>query len=55
MPIVANMKGEFWEDAEGRVLVTYNSPAYLQQRHSFPPELLPNISIIETLAAKVAE
>jgi len=44
-----------WEDAEGKVRVTYNSPAYLQQRHSFPPELLPNISIIETLAAKVAE
>src|SRR5713101_4452482 len=41
-----------WEDAQGKVWVTYNSPAYLQERHNLPPELLPNIAVIETLAKK---
>jgi len=44
-----------WEDAGVKVWVTYNSPAYLQQRHNFPPDLLPNIRAIETLAKKAAE
>jgi uncharacterized protein (DUF302 family)/uncharacterized membrane protein YidH (DUF202 family) len=44
-----------WEDAQGKVWVTHNSPAYLQQRHNLPPELLENIAIVETLAAKAAE
>jgi len=44
-----------WGDAQGKIWVTYNSPAYLQERHNFPPNLLPNISVIETLAAKAAE
>src|SRR5882724_4158708 len=41
-----------WEDAERKVWVTYNSPVYLQERHSLPPELLQNIGVVETLAAK---
>ena len=44
-----------WEDLQGKVWVTYNSPAYLQERHNLPPELLPNIAVIETLATKAAE
>jgi uncharacterized protein (DUF302 family) len=44
-----------WEDAQGKVWVSYNSPAYLQERHSLPPELLQNIAIVETLAAKAGE
>ncbi len=44
-----------WEDAQGKVWVSYNSAAYLQQRHGFPPELLQNIAVVETLAAKAAE
>jgi uncharacterized protein (DUF302 family) len=44
-----------WEDAQGRVWVSYNSPAYLQQRHGISPELLQNIAVVETLAAKAAE
>ena len=43
-----------WEDAEGRVWITYNGPAYLQTRHGFPPELLPNIGVVEALAAEAA-
>jgi uncharacterized protein (DUF302 family) len=44
-----------WEDAQGHVWVSYNSPAYLQERHGLPPELLQNIAVVEALAAKAAE
>ena len=44
-----------WQDAEDKVWVSYNSPAYLLERHSLPPELLQNIAVVETLAAKIAE
>ena len=44
-----------WEDARGKVWVTYNSPGYLQERHNLPPELLQNIAVVEILAAKAAE
>ena len=44
-----------WEDARGKVWVSYNSPAYLQERHNLPPELLQNIAVVETLATKAAE
>jgi uncharacterized protein (DUF302 family) len=38
------------EDEHGQVWVSYNSPAYLQQRHGVPDALLPNIAGIEALA-----
>ena len=44
-----------WEDSAGRVWASYNSPSYLQQRHSIPQELLQNISVAEALAAKATE
>lgn len=44
-----------WQDAEDKVWVSYNSPAYLQQRHNLPAELLQNIALVETLANKIAE
>ncbi|HLJ25428.1 MAG TPA: DUF302 domain-containing protein [Candidatus Angelobacter sp.] len=44
-----------WEDAQGKVWTSYNSPQYLQERHGLPPELLQNIAVVETLAAKAAE
>jgi uncharacterized protein (DUF302 family) len=44
-----------WEDAQGKVWVSYNSPAYLQERHGLPQDLLQNIAAVETLAMKVAE
>jgi uncharacterized protein (DUF302 family) len=42
-------------DGDGKVWIGYNSPAYLQQRHGFAPELLQNIAIVEALAAKASE
>jgi uncharacterized protein (DUF302 family) len=44
-----------WEDTHGKTWVSYNSPEYLQQRHGISPELIKNIAVIETLAAKAAE
>jgi len=44
-----------WEDGNGKVWVSYNSPEYLKERHSLPPELLQNIAIVEALAAKAGE
>src|SRR5258708_5442105 len=44
-----------WEDAQGKVWVTYNRPMYLQERHNIPTELLPNLSVIEALAKSAAE
>jgi uncharacterized protein (DUF302 family) len=44
-----------WEDGEGKVWLSYNSPEYLAERHNLPPNLLPNIAFVEALAATVAE
>jgi len=40
------------EDAARKVWISYNSPAYLAKRHGLPPELNPNIALIEGLAAQ---
>lgn len=43
------------EESNGEVLVSYNSPAYLQQRHGFPAELVQNLAAVKLLAEKAAE
>lgn len=43
------------EDGEGIVWISYNDPAYLQARHGLPPDLVPNITVVQALAAKAAE
>lgn len=44
-----------WQDNAGNVSVSYNSPAYLQERHRFPQELIQNIAAVEVLAATAAD
>jgi uncharacterized protein (DUF302 family) len=44
-----------WEDAAGKVWVTYNSPEFLRERHGLPPDLMQNVSVVEALAANAAE
>lgn len=44
-----------WEDSKGKVWVSYNSPAYLQERHGMPQALLQNVAVVGTLAAKAGE
>jgi uncharacterized protein (DUF302 family) len=43
-----------WEDGEGKAQVSYNSSAYLQERHGLPSELAANIAAVATLAAEAA-
>jgi uncharacterized protein (DUF302 family) len=38
------LKALIWQDAGGKVWLSYNSPEYLQQRHNVPPELIQNIA-----------
>jgi len=49
------LKALVWQDADGKVWLTYNDPAYLQQRHGIPAELLPNIAAVAGLFAKAVE
>jgi uncharacterized protein (DUF302 family)/uncharacterized membrane protein YidH (DUF202 family) len=44
-----------WEDNQGKVWVSYNSSEYLKERHGLPQDLLQNIAVVETLAAKAGE
>jgi len=44
-----------WEDGQGKVWISYNSPQYLQKRHGLPQDLMQNIAVVEMLAAKAGE
>ena len=39
----------------GKTLVYWNDPAWLQQRHYFPEELVPNLAAAEALAHAAAQ
>ena len=43
------------EDENGKVWVSYNSPEFLQQRHSIPDDLLKNIAGVGALVAMAVE
>ena len=43
------------DDAAGHVSVTYNDPAYLQQRHGVPADLIKNLAGAGALIAKAVE
>jgi uncharacterized protein (DUF302 family) len=49
------LKALLWEDAEGKVWLSYNDPAYLQRRYGVPAELMPNIAGVNGLLAKAVE
>jgi uncharacterized protein (DUF302 family) len=49
------LKALVWEDADGKVWVSYNSPEYLQERHNVPKELIPNIAVAGMLLQKAIE
>jgi uncharacterized protein (DUF302 family) len=44
-----------WEDADARVWISYNAPAYLRARHDVPQELVPTLAAVEALAAKAGD
>jgi uncharacterized protein (DUF302 family) len=43
-----------WEDANGKVWISYNDPTYLAARHGLPAELLQNIAVLEGIARTAA-
>ncbi len=49
------LKALAWEDAQGKVWLSYNSPEYLQQRHGIPADLLKNIAGPAALLQKAVE
>ena len=49
------LKALVWEDAGGKVWVSYNTAEYLKQRHNIPDELLKNIAVIGPLLQTVVE
>ncbi|MEI9977785.1 MAG: DUF302 domain-containing protein [Edaphobacter sp.] len=46
------LKALVWQDHDGKVWLSYNSLAYLKQRHSITDDLLHNISGIEAICAQ---
>lgn len=49
------LKALAWEDADGRVWLSYNSSEYLKQRHNIPDDLVKNIGVVGTLLQKAIE
>ena len=47
------LKALVWEDAGGKVWVSYNTPEYLKQRHNIPDDLVKNIAVIGPLMQSV--
>ena len=41
--------------ADGRTLLSWNDPAWMQQRHGFPKELMANVAAAAIFAEKAAE
>jgi len=44
-----------WQDNQGEVWLSYNSPEYLMERYGLSEDLLPNIAVVEALATKAGE
>jgi uncharacterized protein (DUF302 family) len=49
------LKALVWEDDDGKVWISYNSPDYLQQRHGIPADLVKNIAGVGALVEKAVE
>lgn len=49
------LKALIWEDIDGKVWLSYNSPEYLKQRHNIPDDLVKNIAGIGALLQKAVE
>ncbi|HST12803.1 MAG TPA: DUF302 domain-containing protein [Terriglobales bacterium] len=49
------LKALVWEDDQGKVWITHNTAEYLQRRHGFPREFLPNLAGAATLIQKAVE
>jgi len=48
------LKALAWEDADGKVRLSYNAPEYLKRRHGLRGDLLKNISGVGALIDSAA-
>jgi uncharacterized protein (DUF302 family) len=46
------LKALVWQDDDGKVWLSYNSPDYLKERHTIPDNLLQNIAGIGLICAE---
>ena len=49
------LKALAWEDAGGKVWLSYNIPDYLRRRHEIPDELVKNIAMAGAVLEKAVE
>ncbi len=49
------LKALAWEDESGKVWLSYNSPAYLKQRHGFKEEFMKNVAVMGNLVDQALE
>jgi uncharacterized protein (DUF302 family) len=49
------LKALIWEDADGKVWVSYNSTEYLKTRHNIPDDLVKNIAGVGPLLENVVK
>jgi uncharacterized protein (DUF302 family) len=47
------LKALAWQDADGNIWLSYNSPEYLQQRHNIPEAMIQNVSGIRSICEEV--
>jgi uncharacterized protein (DUF302 family) len=47
------LKALVWEDAGGKVWLSYNTAEYLKQRHNIPDDLVKNLAVIGPLLQSV--
>jgi len=49
------LKALAWEDSDGKIWLSYNSPDHLKQRHAIPEELVKNIAGVGAVFEKTVE
>jgi uncharacterized protein (DUF302 family) len=49
------LKALVWEDAGGKVWLSYNTAEYLKQRHDIPDDLVKNIAVVGPLLQSVVQ
>ncbi|HEY4741597.1 MAG: DUF302 domain-containing protein [Candidatus Acidiferrales bacterium] len=49
------LKALIWEDADGEVRLSYNSPGYLKQRHAIPDDLINNLAGADTVLESIVK
>ena len=52
---LSDLRSHSWEDADGKVWLTYNSPQLLQERHNVPAELTSRLNSVGALLEKAVE